>query len=326
MENKTLEDQIKTLQVHFGRVVSTVKYLQKSVDDLKLKLVEIGKKEEIKEVLETQRVVEEVIVANSDAIHQIKMEILKIKEGGKPRGKHNENTVKENDSKDDGIREVVRKQQEMDNDILKHSNVVKKLEEEIKSILKDKSNKDESKKEMDDAIKRLEIEILKFKKSENDFKSTKEILKASDEEKEAHKCRYFNVGYCKYKEKCRFTHPEEICKEYVEGECKGFSCPSRHPKACKWFRGSTGCRRKEECHFSHDKIICSREKNDKIKSYKCVSCDYEWNESHCVVKHVVQNKEVYFCLNCEDWVKEKSRVLDKGWSLFDTAGNINHFV
>ena len=71
MENKTLEDQIKTLQVHFGRVVSTVKYLQKSVDDLQLKSVEIGKNEEIKEVLETQRVVEEVIVANSDAIHQI---------------------------------------------------------------------------------------------------------------------------------------------------------------------------------------------------------------------------------------------------------------
>ena len=24
-------------------------------------------------------------------------------------------------------------------------------------------------------------------------------------------------------------------------------------------------------------------------------------------------------LNCEDWVKEKGRVLDKGWSLFNKA-------
>ena len=195
------------------------------VDDLKLKLEENSKKEEIKEVLETQRVVEEVIVANSDAIHQIKMEIARNKEGEKPSGKYNEDTVKESNVKDDDIRKVVRKQQDMDKDILKHSNVVKKLDEEIKSILKEKSNKDESKKEMDDAIKRLEIEILKLKEGENDCESIKEILKDGDEKKKAHKCRYFNVGYCKYEQKCRFTHPEEICKEYLEGKCREKKMP-----------------------------------------------------------------------------------------------------
>ena len=208
--------------------------------------------------------------------------------------------------------------------------MAKRLDEEIRNLLKDKSKKDESKKKMDEAIKTLESEILKFKESENYSKPTKEILKASDKEKKAHKCRYFNVGYCKYKEKCRFTHPEETCKEYVEGKCEGNSCPRRHPKACKWFRGSTGCRRKEERDFSHDTIVCIREKNNSpqnsIDSYKCVSCDYEWSESNCVVKHILKNKEVYFCLNCDDWVKDKSRVLDKGWSLFDMAGNLNQFV
>ena len=93
----------------------------------------------------------------------------------------------------------------------------------------------------------------------------------------------------------------------------------------------------QKWYFQIDRRICTQilctikslfpnEKNDKIKSYKCVSCDYEWNESNCVVKHVLKNKEVYFCLNCDDWVKDKSRVLDKGWSLFDMAGNLNQFV
>ena len=36
--------------------------------------------------------------------------------------------------------------------------------------------------------------------------------------------------------------------------------------------------------------------------------------------------EVYFCLNCDDWVKEKGRVFDQGWSLFDLDGNLNNFV
>ena len=63
MENKTLDDKIKTLEAHFGRVVSTVKCLKTSVDDLKMKLEEKEEKDErkeIQEVLETQTVVEEV--------------------------------------------------------------------------------------------------------------------------------------------------------------------------------------------------------------------------------------------------------------------------
>ena len=63
-----------------------------------------------------------------------------------------------------------------------------------------------------------------------------------------------------------------------------------------------------------------------VPKYTCISCDHTWKESKFVVKHVIQNMEVFFCLNCDDWVQEKSRVLDKGWSLFDMAGNLNQFV
>ena len=30
-------------------------------------------------------------------------------------------------------------------------------------------------------------------------------------------CRYFNRGYCKYKDKCKFSHPNQVCANYLEG-------------------------------------------------------------------------------------------------------------
>ena len=61
-------------------------------------------------------------------------------------------------------------------------------------------------------------------------------------------------------------------------------------------------------------------------TFKCVSCKSEWNEKHFVMKHWIQNTEVYFCLNCEDWVQEKEKVLDRGWSLFDQDGYLDQNV
>ena len=34
--------------------------------------------------------------------------------------------------------------------------------------------------------------------------------------KRTKKCRYFNRGYCKYCDKCRFIHPKNICSEYLK--------------------------------------------------------------------------------------------------------------
>ena len=30
--------------------------------------------------------------------------------------------------------------------------------------------------------------------------------------------------------------------------------------------------------------------------------------------------EKFFCLNCDDWIKYKTKVLDQGWTLFDEEG------
>ena len=71
---KALEEQVKILQKQFGGVVKLVK-------DLKLTVEALGKKldakeiDEVKEILDTQKVINEVTVANSDAIQRIDREI-----------------------------------------------------------------------------------------------------------------------------------------------------------------------------------------------------------------------------------------------------------
>ena len=67
------------------------------------------------------------------------------------------------------------------------------------------------------------------------------------------KCRYFNRGFCKYKERCKFYHSPVICKEYLEeGMCKKVACSQRHPKVCKYWSGRPeGCRRDDSCQYLH---------------------------------------------------------------------------
>ena len=51
------------------------------------------------------------------------------------------------------------------------------------------------------------------------------------------KWRHFNGGYCKYKGRCKFVHPRELCEEYLSNmKCEVNDCPHRHPKICKWVK------------------------------------------------------------------------------------------
>ena len=47
-----------------------------------------------------------------------------------------------------------------------------------------------------------------------------------------------------------------------------------------------------------------------------------WDQRICMVNHFIQNQEIYFCLNCDDWIQDKGKVLNQGWSLFDEAGKL----
>ena len=230
---------------------------------------------------------------------------------------------KQQDPKDDKLMEIMESKKEIDHTLLANSEAVKRIDKEIKGILRDRKKKVESKKEVDDEIKRLDSEIIKLKTENKKNKPREEVLKTGDEKKIDKKCRYFNAGYCKYKEKCRFTHPKEVCPNHLSGNCHEKDCKLRHPKPCKWFNGGTGCRRNESCDFLHVTLVCGEEDNaaqEKVKevdSFECAGCKYAWSDVTCVVKHSVQNMEIYFCLNCDDWIVDKSVVLQPGLSLFD---------
>ena len=219
------------------------------------------------------------------------------------------------------MREVIEIQHGMDKTISKNSDTIKVLDKEIKCILKEKNHKDVRRKEIDDAINRLDEELKELKKEKKEKVSTGEAL-VSEKEKVLKRCRYHNTGFCKYKAKCRFTHPEVVCKDQ---QCEGKRCDKRHPKACKWMEREEGCRRKDHCKYSHD-IPENKKSTNKVNTFKCASCKHAWSQSKFVVKHELNNMQVFFCLNCEDWVQDKSKVLEDGWALFDQAGNLRYDV
>ena len=167
-----LEDEVKTLQKHMGLMMRTLKDLKCTVEVLEKKTKE---NEEIKEIIKTQKVVEEVLVDNSNAIRRIDREIVEIT---------SKISVPIVDTLEECHEEEVR---------------------EVNSLRKGKR-----------------------------------------------KCRYFDGGYCKYKQKCRYIHPKHICEEFLKGQkCEKKDCLDRHPRECKWERSSRGCKRNEECDYLH---------------------------------------------------------------------------
>ena len=143
------------------------------------------------------------------------------------------------------------------------------------------------------------------------------------------KCRYYNGGYCKRKSECRFVHPEQICEETIQNKkCESNDCQKRHPKRCKWMSSKSGCHR-VDCKYLHDhfaneerhvNLVNAKQQNS--QEYECISCKCVWKDRKCVVEHVVQKMKVYFCLNCDDWVQNKTKVLQSGWTLLDEAGDL----
>ena len=176
----SVEEQVNELKMHMGGIVKMVKDLKTHVEKLEKKL-EIKETKEIKEIIDMQKVVDEVLVANSDAIKRIDKE----------------------------IEELCRK-----------SYITEDHTEDGNSDAK-------------------EINV------------TKETIVETSVMEKRRKCRYFDRGYCKYKNKCRYKHPKEICEEYFKyGKCLNKGCERRHPKTCKWLATKAGCR-KPECDYHH---------------------------------------------------------------------------
>ena len=44
------------------------------------------------------------------------------------------------------------------------------------------------------------------------------------------KCKYYNTGYCRNKDKCSYYHPRSDCKDH----CKNKECKLRHRVLCRY--------------------------------------------------------------------------------------------
>ena len=59
---------------------------------------------------------------------------------------------------------------------------------------------------------------------------------------------------------------------------------------------------------------------------KCEGCKSIFESENYVVKHLIRNMELAFCLNCDDWIHNKEAVLESDWTLFDANGDLRRDV
>ena len=63
-------------------------------------------------------------------------------------------------------------------------------------------------------------------------------------------CRHFKLGFCKFKNKCKSKHVNEVCEEI---SCEVQSCDLRHPRTCKFYSAYGRCKFGEWCFYKHEK-------------------------------------------------------------------------
>ena len=256
----SIEEEVKKLQKHVGGMAKMFKDLKHSVEVLEKK-VSANENDEIKQILDAQTVIDEILVANSDAIKRINKEIKEL-------------------SKKDVVTDA--------------------RKDTLESINHGQDGQTKSRKSKKDVVS-------------DGTKDTLESINCGQEGESKRRkiCRYYNRGYCKYESECRFFHSNTVCQEHVDsGYCSKKECNERHIKTCKWIESRNGCRR-TNCEYLHNKT------ND---SFKCSSCLDTWKDRTCVKEHLIENRVVYFCLNCDDWIRDKSGVFRQGWTLLDDQG------
>ena len=65
-------------------------------------------------------------------------------------------------------------------------------------------------------------------------------------------CKYWNRGYCRNRERCRYDHPEEDCDVFMlNKDCRIQSFHLRHRRTCKYWKTEEGCFRGNFCQYLH---------------------------------------------------------------------------
>ena len=67
-------------------------------------------------------------------------------------------------------------------------------------------------------------------------------------------CKYFKKGFCKSRERCRYSHKVEHCEDWLrsESDCKKQHCKGRHVVTCL-FNSIDKCRFGPRCQYIHRK-------------------------------------------------------------------------
>ena len=111
--------------------------------------------------------------------------------------------------------------------------------------------------QISDVLIKLEIEVKNEKKSvlnkdriEGDMTSSKY-------------CKHYQQGYCKNGSKCQLSHQASDCKSYIlDGKCDNNSCRKRHRKVCRYWKQECGCKRGSKCAYLHRKVTKSVAENN----------------------------------------------------------------
>ena len=61
-------------------------------------------------------------------------------------------------------------------------------------------------------------------------------------------CKHFQSGFCKFGDRCRRPHVNEICES---PQCNLSSCFQRHPKLCKYYSTFSTCKFGDNCAYKH---------------------------------------------------------------------------
>ena len=82
-------------------------------------------------------------------------------------------------------------------------------------------------------------------------------------------CLYNKYGHCKFGQRCRLQHVDNICDSI---NCDMHNCRSRHPRICTYFSQFGRCKFADYCSFLH---VSKHDQECKIKTVKEKLLEFE---------------------------------------------------
>ena len=184
--------------------------------------------------------------------------------------------------------------------------------------LKEALNTEKAKvKKLEEVIKKQNeyIETLKDKNSQQNNEHSDEINTSNEktEIKVDNRCRYWNRGFCREKEKCKFNHPEQNCAMFLDhGKCEDKLCRRRHRRECRYFKQEVGCFRGSDCEFLHkinnrntkfqqeriqETRMSGKYSSKESESFKCDHCSFKCGRKNTLIKHINTKHSGFSSLN-----------------------------